>query len=1003
MSTAVLPAAVSLRVSPRTARIFLVALTVCALLSTLGFGATADRVATMNSGRTVPLRGNMSHKALPEFDRGPVDPAMKMGTMTLLTTPTAAQMKALQQLVAQQQDRKSANYHKWITPAQWADRFGLSVADMAKITSWLKAQGFTGISPANGRNWVSFTGTAAQVQSALGSEIHKYEVNGETHYANASVPQIPAGLAGIVVGFRGLDDFQPRPHNVRRNAQVRPYYNDSQFGDLVAPGDISTIYDVAKLYAAGIDGTGQKIAVAGRTDVYLADLNDFRSGFGLSTISCTPDANGLVTTSCNTTNFQYVLAGTMDPGVQLGDLSEADLDLEWSGAIAKNAQIIYVNSTDVFGSYYYAIDNVATLGESVISLSYGLCEFGDQSFLAGDETELMMANTVGVTFLNSTGDTGSAECDGPTNTGTTTSNNNLALNGIAVSYPASSPEVTGVGGSAIDASNLTSTSTNYWGTQNGTDGGTALSYIPEISWNDDEAFLAFCTANPSQTFCSGGNGTGVAITSDQLAQNAIGISQGGGGASNCAVQNSTFTQCVSGFPQPSWQKVTITGQAAVRFSPDVSFLASPNFPGYIFCTPQDAWSGSTLSTSTCANGISGALAFVDPSTGNAAPSIVGGTSVSTPVFAGMVALLNQYLAGPSSPGLGNINPTLYSLAATPSNLVFNPVTTGDSNVYCSGGTPSGQLSTLICPGATGTIGVFGYSASNFDATTKYNLVTGLGSVDMNNLALAWAATRSASTVTLTSSASQIYQNNSVTLTATVASSPTGNVTFNNGTTSLGTMPLNTSGVATLTTSALPVAANSITATYNGNGALAGSTSAATTVTVLQAFTLTPSATSYMVTPGSTAMATITVTQNGGFNSALTFSCTDTAPESTCTAPAATNATSVTIAVTTTAPTAAKNVKPNGGGRLFYAALLPGMLGILFLGGSRKRAARGVRMLGLIMMLGFSTLWLGSCGGGGSSSMSNPGTTAGSYTITVNATTGGTNAATGTTTFTLVVQ
>jgi subtilase family serine protease len=968
----------------------------CAIFSATVFAATADRIATMNSGQTVPLRGNISHKALPEFDRGPVDPAMKMGTITLLTTPTAAQMKALKQLVAQQQDRKSANYHKWITAAEWADRFGLSVADMAKITAWLKAQGFTMISPAHGRDWVSFTGTAAQVQSALGSEIHKYEVNGETHYANSSVPQIPTAISGIVVGFRGLDDFQPRPHNVRRNAQVHPYYSDSQFGDLVAPGDIATIYDVKALYAAGIDGTGQKIAVAGRTDVYLADLNDFRSGFGLSAISCTPDANGLVTISCNTTNFRYVLGGATDPGVSLGDITEADLDLEWSGAIAKNAQIIYVNSTDVFGSYQYAIDNVATLGESVISLSYGLCEFDDNTVQTSDEPELMKANTEGITFLNSSGDTGSAECDGPTNTGTTTSNNNLALNGIAVSYPASSPEVTGVGGTAIDASNFTST---YWGTTNGTDGGTALSYIPEISWNDDEAFLAFCQANTSNSFCSGGNGTGVAITTDQLSQNAIGISEGGGGASNCATQNSTFSACVSGFPQPSWQAVTISGQAAVRFSPDVSLLASPNFPGYIFCTPQDAWvSGSTVATSTCdPGGTAGITTAIESFT-----SIVGGTSVSTPVFAGMVALLNQYLAGSSSPGLGNINPTLYALAATPSNLAFNPVTTGDSNVYCSGGTPAGQLAALLCPGATGTIGIFGYSASNFDATTKYNLVAGLGSVDLNKLALAWAASR-ATTVTVLSAPSTAFVGTSVTLTATVTPiNATGTISFSSGTTVLGSAALS-AGAATLSTAALPAGADSITATYSGSATLQNSTSAATLVTVTQPFTLAATAASFQVTQGQAASATVTVTQNGGFTGALTFTCSDPASESICTPPTATNATSVSFNITTTAPTSARNSNSNGSRRIFYALLLPGLLGILFTAGSRKRSARAMRLLGLIVVLGFSTMWLGSCGGSsGSSTTSNPGTPTGSYTITVNATTGGTNAATGSTTFTLVV-
>ena len=191
------------------------------------------------------------------------------------------------------------------------------------------------------------------MSSAFGTEIHRYNVNGELHYANVTAPVIPSALSGIIAGVRGLHDFRPRAQGIRRKTGPRPAYNSSAFGPLVAPGDIAAIYDIKALYDAGIDGSGQKLAVMGQTDLYLADITDFRTGFGLSAISCATDSSGVIT-SCDDPHFSYVLNGA-DPQLSTnGDISEADLDLEWAGAVARGAQIIYVNSTDVFTSYYYA-------------------------------------------------------------------------------------------------------------------------------------------------------------------------------------------------------------------------------------------------------------------------------------------------------------------------------------------------------------------------------------------------------------------------------------------------------------------------------------------------------------------------------------------------------------------------------------------------------------------------------------------------------------------------
>jgi len=724
------------------------------LASTLTLAAPPDRITSaIDSSQRVELAKSVHPKAQAQFDQGAVDPQMKLGYVTLLTSPSASQQRALDKLLADQQNPASPLYHQWLTPEQYADRFGLSHNDLNKITAWLKAQGFTVRSVARGRNSITISGTVAQFESAFQTQIHRFSVDGESHFANATPLRMPAALGGIVTAVRGLHDFRLKPLGVRRPSGLHPLYYDSTVGTLLAPGDIATIYDIKPLYSASpaIDGAGQKLAIVGQTDLYLADINDFRQGFGLSTISgCTSNPTSGVITACSSTNFRYILnTGDTDPNTPsaCGDLSEADLDIEWSGATARNAQIIYINSPVVFDSscttqtnsnggvesaLSYAIQNQVA---PVVSMSYGICE--EQA--GNDETELQQANAQGMTIINSSGDLGAAGCDYNPPGINPTQPFSPAVGGQAVSYPASSPEVTGVGGTQIPLSNLTAPS-QYWSTTNGTNDGTALSYVPEVAWNDDSGLALLCQSQTTNSFCKQGGTTavpgwvplGAAATAQQV-QEDIWISSGGGGVSNCFGKTGLGV-CISGFTKPSWQSgLSVPGVpaqlATYRLVPDVSLMASPNFPGYIICTPLSEL-GGTGSTSSCANGIQNAV--------DTDLSIIGGTSASAPIFAGIVTLLNQYLT-PSSPGLGNINPKLYSLAATPANNAFHQVNSGNNMVYCQPGTPTNQtqLTALQCPNT----GVLGYDSANFDATTHYNLVAGLGSVDVNNLALAWAASR----------------------------------------------------------------------------------------------------------------------------------------------------------------------------------------------------------------------------------------------------------------------
>ena len=351
------------------------------------------------------------------------------------------------------------------------------------------------------------------MEATFQAPIHRYFVDGEQHYANSVEPSIPAALADVISAIRGLDDFRLKPH-LRKRA-VQPNYNDGRGSHFLAPDDLSAIYDLSSLYSAGIDGTGQKLAVVGQTDVVLSDIAAFRSIFNFP--ANTP---------------QLVLFGR-DPGLHSSDQQEADLDLEWSGAIARNATLFYVYSTAVVSSLQYAVDqNLAP----VISMSYGGCESQNQSVLQTYRTVAQQAASQGISWLASSGDTGAAGCD----SGTT------ASHGPAVNFPASIPEVTAVGGTEF-----TEGSGSYWNSTNGPNQGSALGFIPEMAWNDTSF--------------------------------AGSLSATGGGVSIFFTAPSYHTG--SGFPNTGFRDV-----------PDVSLTASADHDGYIVCLQTTACPAATWKT-----------------------------------------------------------------------------------------------------------------------------------------------------------------------------------------------------------------------------------------------------------------------------------------------------------------------------------------------------------------------------------------------------------------------
>ena len=384
-----------------------------------------DRVIESGDTPKIFIPGNIHPLARAGHDEGSVSGSAVMRHITLFFNRTADQQTDLDRLLKEQQDPSSVSYHKWLTPPEYAARFGLTESDLQRVTEWLENHGFKIVERASSRSYVVFSGTAAQVQAIFGTPIHSYNLDGETHFANATEPLLPTSLANVVLGFGGLNDFRPRPRLVTRRAiNVEPRFTSGISGNhFISPDDFATIYDLKPLYDKAIDGTGQTVAVMGQTNILQSDIQTFRSVSGLPA-----------------STVQIVLVpGSSDPGIVKGDIDEANLDLDWAGAVARNAALIFVTSDNVFRSLQYAIDNNVA---PIISISYGDCEQDfSQSEVNTLTTLLQQANAQGITVSAASGDSGAADCDFPA---TSTQVIRSATHGLAVDLPAGTPYVTGV-------------------------------------------------------------------------------------------------------------------------------------------------------------------------------------------------------------------------------------------------------------------------------------------------------------------------------------------------------------------------------------------------------------------------------------------------------------------------------------------------------------------------------------------------------------------------------
>lgn len=840
--------------------------------------------AVVDNAQRVKLSGAAPLVATHAKDQGRLASDEPLRSMKLVLRRGTAEKAALQDYLAQVQNPASTNYHVWLTPEMVGQRFGASDEDVAAISNWLQQQGFTVDGVSKSRTVITFSGAEAQFESAFGTEMHRYAVNGETRVANSGVPSVPLALSPAIVGIATLGNakFQPahtKPMLATRDASglwhkqqapqsgttepgvVTPQFTTQINGSnypMLGPADFGVIYGVQSLWTSGKQGAGQSIAIVAESNIAKSDIDAFRASFGLPA-----------------TNLNVTVIGP-DPGLDVldGTESEADLDVEWAGAIAPAATInlLVAGSTNTAAGIQiaaeYAVDNNLS---PVLDVSYGACELGLQA--AGNqyyEDLWAQAAAQGISVMIASGDAGSVACD---------QGQYYSFYGQQVSGLASTEYATAVGGTDFYG-NIDGAS--HWNLNNNpTTLQSALGYITESPWNDS-------CANPLVLANKADFGL-TETTNGQICSNEFSFLNtvgGSGGISLCTSSDGADqSTCTGGYPAPAWQRSFLPAASATkRHVPDVSFFAGAGIWGtaYAYCEAD----GATGPTCVNNNGTMTAL-------------IAGGTSFAAPSFAGVVALLNAQQGGRQ----GNINKYLYALAAkqfadpvlsvncqsgsTQNNsaCIFHDVITGSIAEPCSLGTLVDLLSGAPCTAENP--GDYEGITPGYTAGVGFDTATGLGSINVANLLSNWASVVALNSASLTTAsivgASTVPYGTTSTATINVkaasgTTTPTGPISLLSLESSGSTLALAagylSSGAVQVSFDSLTPGSHQIYASYGGDPTFGSSSSTPATFVVAKgATTLAALASNPSVTATNSSTIAVKVqTSSGALNptGAITF-------------------------------------------------------------------------------------------------------------------------------------
>jgi subtilase family serine protease len=688
----------------------------------------------------VTLVGNTRPEAHdPKDDLGPVPDSLTLDHIQLQLNRSPQSEQSFETFINQLHDPRSPNYHHWLAAPDIGREFGPAGGDVQKITGWLKMHGFTVNATSSSGMVIDFSGKAGQIRDTFQAPLHYLSVRGQSHVANVRDPQIPAAFSSIVAGIVSLNDF--RPHQMYRAHPQYSFASDGSLYQAVVPADLAKIYNLSPLFEAGIAGKAETIAVIEDSDVYsVGDWQRFRATFGLSAHT----SGALVRIHPNNPTSRN---NCVDPGVNSHD-GEAELDAEWASAAAPDATIAVESCADTrttFGGLI-ALENLVNSPNPppIVSISYGECE-ADNGAAANEAyySVYQQAAAEGISVFVAAGDEGAASCD---------LGQWVSYHGIAVSGLASTPYDVAVGGTDFGDTYARSNSL-YWSGTNTNAYGSALSYIPEIPWNDSCASTLaalYETGSPvtygSSGFCASNQGSSFWR-----------IAAGSGGPSGCALVAAVFASgattsgACSGYPKPAWQRAVLGIPAdGLRDIPDVSLFAGDGIWGhyYVFC-----WTDAQAGGQPCSG---------NPATWSGA----GGTSFSAPIMAGVQALIDQK----SASRWGNPDTVYYRLAAkeygasgnaacnsslgkaVAASCIFYDVTLGDMDVNCSSaqnlGLAEADAQPVNCILDGKPMGVLSVSNAAFRnayaATLGWDFASGLGTVNAFNLVQDWPRGQSGS-------------------------------------------------------------------------------------------------------------------------------------------------------------------------------------------------------------------------------------------------------------------
>lgn len=780
----------------------------------------APPTPSVDEGPLATLHGTVHPLARPEYDQGTVADEFPVQRLLLMMARPADRERDLQQFLRNVHAPGSPAYHQWVSPEEFGARFGATDQDTQLVSEWLLSHGLSVARITKGKSVLEFSGTARQLREALHTEIHQYSMQGKTYYANSSEIKVPQSIASRIAAFAPLNTFPLDSYvkvmggatmnraNHRVDLRTAPQFTISEnnapfyaFG----PEDFATQYDVAPVYTAGVNGTGQTIGIIGENNLNLSLVDAYRKLFNLPA------------------DHTQVIIDGQDPGDGNAPNVEGYLDVEMSGAIAPGATVnFYIAGAEAVSSPAWNPLTLAALRAiednqaSVLSASFGTCEL-----LLGEQGNQVWAGlweqavAQGQTVLVSSGDSGPSSCqpiDG--SLGELQPLDSVNVNGLS-----STPWNVSVGGTdfyyADYASGAPSAAT-LWNQANDSSNGSLKAPLPEQVWDNAFGFNVISFFPPA----------GASSFSYSEPTPA-----GGGGASNCSQEtvptNGNLPTCLAGYPKPSWQNAPGVPDDGTRDLPDVSLFAA-NGPN-LSATPICAEPGD------CAPVTSG-----DPQI-----TLVGGTSVSSPSMAGIFALINEKYGRQ-----GQANYTLYALARQSPN-VFHDITMVTNDTVCGpGGPPDCDVPV---PNQTFYFDSYGIYA----AGPGYDMASGLGSVDVNQLLTNWnKVTYTASTTTLQASPASIVHGLAVAVSVAVKANsgsaiPTGDVELvaSPGTTIPVNYPLPlTSASASASLTNLPGGSYELTAQYEGDGTFAASTSTPVSLTVTPEASATGLAAVYFIAP-----------------------------------------------------------------------------------------------------------------------------------------------------------